>query len=181
MSEIYVNIQGRVGSDVEYRLAGQVPIASFRLGSNPRQFVRDKGWIDRPTTWFTVECWRSLAENVKDSLIKGQPVVVVGKLKTTEWHDSGGTLRSRTVLDASAIGHDLSRGTAVFSKRTSHSTGHSTSLEEEMRELSEYVDSQAEANPFPPHGADDSLPEASPLPHGTGKADPEEEATPRAA
>lgn len=154
MNEIYVTIQGRVGSEVEFRQAGQVSIASFRLGSNPRQFVRDKGWVDRPTTWFTVECWRGLAENVKESVGKGQPVVVFGKLKTTEWQDNEGNPRSRTVLEATSIGHDLTRGVAMFTKRAPQASVQTSSLEEEMRELSEFVDSQAEVNPFPPQGSE---------------------------
>lgn len=141
IGETYITVQGRVGGDVEYKdtNASKVAIASFRLGSTPRFYDRGEGvWTDRPTTWFTVECWRTLAENVKSSVQKGQPVVVTGRLKTTEWLDDEGKRQSRTVIDAFSVGHDLTRGTAVFRKTSQLQQGQPTiSLDEEMRRLSD--------------------------------------------
>ena len=152
VGEIYVNVQGRVGSEVEFKQAGQVPIASFRLASTPRQFNRGE-WSDKPTTWFTVECWRTLAQNVRESLAKGQPVLVSGKLKTTEWKDEEtGQPRSKTVLDAFSVGHDLARGTAKFAKNPGQVSQPYNSLDEEMRNLGDRAEQSAERSPFPPHG-----------------------------
>jgi single-strand DNA-binding protein len=47
---------------------------------------------------------------------RGQPVVVTGRLKTTHWDDSEGVTRTKTVIDAFSVGHDLTRGTAAFTK-----------------------------------------------------------------
>jgi single-strand DNA-binding protein len=51
------------------------------------------------------------------SISKGQPVIVTGRLRTSEWEHDGET-HSRLVLDATTIGHDLSRGTSVFRRST---------------------------------------------------------------
>jgi single-strand DNA-binding protein len=144
VGETYVTVQGRVGGDVEYKDATstKVALASFRLASTPRYYDRGEGgWADRPTTWFTVECWRTLAENVKGSLERGQPVMVMGRLKTTEWTDEKGERQSRTVIDAFCVGHDLARGTAMFRKSAPlQQSQPSVSLDEEMRRLSDVAE-----------------------------------------
>lgn len=158
VGETYVTVQGRVGSDVQFKEAAgsKVALASFRLGSTPRFYDRGEGqWADRPTTWFTVECWRTLAENVKASLVRGQPVTVTGRLKTTEWVDQG-VQRSRTVLDAFSVGHDLTRGTAAFRKNPPQERAlASVSADEEMRGLSDLVETNASVGEESPFGAEE--------------------------
>lgn len=109
--DAYVQLTGNVGGTVEFRNT-TVPIASFRLAHTPR--VRRNGeWGDAPTTWITVTCFRALAENVKGSLHKGHPVVVAGRLRTNVWSKEGQTYE-RLTLEATTVGHDLTRGTATF-------------------------------------------------------------------
>ncbi|NEA36954.1 single-stranded DNA-binding protein [Streptomyces sp. SID13031] len=118
ITETYVAVQGWIGSDIRYReVSDGLPVVTFRLATTPRQFDRSSGgWTDRPTNWFTVECWRALATNVKQSMERGHPVVVTGRFRTTEWQDEEGAPRSRLVLEAFGVGHDLSKGTATFTK-----------------------------------------------------------------
>lgn len=118
LGETYVTVQGWVGSDLDFKeIGGQTARATFRLGSTPRQFDRTLGtYVDKPTTWFTVECWRALAQNAFDSVHVGQPVIVTGRLRTHEWTDDAGESRSRVVLEAFSLGHDLTRGTTSFTK-----------------------------------------------------------------
>lgn len=145
VGEVVVTVQGRIGSDVEFKSAENgTGLAVFRLGSNARFYHRGENrWKDRPTTWFTVECWRTLAENAGKSLQKGQPVIVTGRLKTSEWTNDGET-RSKTVLDAYTIGHDLARGTASFTKNPPQQQDQaSESATDEMRQLVEHVESSA--------------------------------------
>ena len=109
--DAYVQLTGNVGGTVEFRNNG-VPVASFRLAHTPR--VRRNGeWADAATTWITVTCFRALAENVKASLHKGQPVLVAGRLRTNVWTKEGVTYE-RLTLEATTVGHDLTRGTATF-------------------------------------------------------------------
>jgi single-strand DNA-binding protein len=107
---------GNVGSEVEYRqVRDDLAFASFRLACTPR--TRKAGdWVDGETTWIAVSCSRSLAEHVKSSVGKGDPVIVVGRLRTTRWTDNQGVDQERMIIEATSIGHDLTRGTAVFRK-----------------------------------------------------------------
>jgi single-strand DNA-binding protein len=125
MSDVHVTLSGYVASEVEFKegfnRAGERMAhndrAFFRLGATPRYFDRSAGrWRDGETVWLTVKAWRALAHNVASSLSLGQPVVVVGKLKTSVWKGEDGQVHSREVLEATVVGHDLNRGTSAFSR-----------------------------------------------------------------
>ncbi|NTW42354.1 MAG: single-stranded DNA-binding protein [Cellulomonadaceae bacterium] len=93
-----------------------VPFTSFRLATTPRWFDSRQGlWVEGRTEWFTVKAFRDVAFNVAASIHKGDPVVVHGKVRTEEWAGEDGP-RTTLVLDASALGHDLTRGTAKFAR-----------------------------------------------------------------
>ncbi len=112
--EAAVWITGNVGGEVEFRTFGDdVAYASLRVASTPR-LRRGGEWVDGATTWLTVTCTRALAENVRDSIKKGDPVVVVGRLRTNRWEDSERGPQERLVLEAISIGHDLTRGHGDF-------------------------------------------------------------------
>ena len=96
-----------------------VPFTSFRVATTPRHFDKGHGaWADGRTEWLTVKVFRDVALNVAVSINKGDPVVVHGKLRTEEWQGENGP-RSGMVVEASALGHDLTRGRSVFA-RTVH-------------------------------------------------------------
>ena len=107
---------GNVGSEVEFRqVRDDLAFASFRLACTPR--TRKAGdWVDGETTWIAVSCSRATAEHVRSSIGKGDPVIVVGRLRTTRWTDNQGVEQERMIIEATSIGHDLSRGTSVFRK-----------------------------------------------------------------
>lgn len=113
-----VTVVGWVGSDLRtYHLdgVGGVPYAQFRLASTRRVLDRQSGaFRDGPTLWFTVKAWRAAAVNLDASLAKGDPVLVVGRLGQSEWVAQDGAPRSELVLEALAVGHDLSFGTTKF-------------------------------------------------------------------
>ncbi len=114
MNEIDVTLRGWVGADVRHRLAGDTPVADFRLGVTPRHYdTKQSGWVDGETQWFTVKAWRQLADNVRDSLRRSDPVVVHGRLTQSTWIKDG---VERTTLEVTAVsvGHDLSLGTSQF-------------------------------------------------------------------
>jgi single-strand DNA-binding protein len=111
--EAYVHMTGYVGGDVEYR-NNTLPTASFRLACTPR-IRRGGDWSDGETTWLTITCFRSLAEHAASSVRKGDPVIVIGKLRTSVWVKDG-VQQERTVLEAQTIGHDLTRGTSAFNR-----------------------------------------------------------------
>lgn len=118
MNDTYITITGWVGSEVTVTEVGpDTSVATFRVGSTPRRFRRtDATWVDGETIWFTVKAWRALAEHAAASLVKGDPVVVHGRLEADVWVREDGTRSTRFVLVAISVGHDLARGTATFVK-----------------------------------------------------------------
>jgi single-strand DNA-binding protein len=114
MNEAFVTFQGWVGNEIVHRETTQGNVANFRVGSTPRIRKRNGDWVDGPTSWFSVTCWRTLADHVRDSVRKGEPVVVHGRLRTDVWEREDGQSSVTYVVEASYVGHDLTRGTAVF-------------------------------------------------------------------
>ncbi len=133
MFETQLTIIGNAITAPEYRRlteSGQVA-ASFRVASNSRRFDKvNNRWVDGHTLRVRVTCWRRLAEGVVPSIKAGDPVIVVGSLYTRDWTDDQGNRRVLYEMDASAIGHNLSRGTASF-ERTPPSLGLSVIEDEE--------------------------------------------------
>jgi single-strand DNA-binding protein len=111
-----VSMTGRLGTDVERRTSRNgTPYVRFRLGAT-RRVQRDGEWTDAGTTWVSVRCYRHLAVNTHYSLQKGDPVIVVGRLRVETWVTESGVQRESTVLDADAVGHDLTWGTDKFNR-----------------------------------------------------------------
>jgi single-strand DNA-binding protein len=99
------------------RLASGASKVTLRIAYTERRFNRETGdWGDGPTSFVNVLCWRTLADNVAMCLRKGEPVVVRGRMRIREYEDNEGSPRSITEVEASQVGHDLSRGVAHFSR-----------------------------------------------------------------
>ena len=117
MNDSTITVRGWLGADVDLRRAGDVPVASFRLACTPRKFnPRTETWSDGGTQWFTVTCWRGLAQNVADSLRRGDPVVVQGRLELRTYVNSQNVEVEALEIEAASVGHDLARGTSRFTR-----------------------------------------------------------------
>ena len=82
MNETLITLAGWLGNDVQLRQAGDQTVASFRVASTPRRYQRKTdSWVDGDTQWYTVSTWRELAHNCSESLRRGDPVVVHGRLR----------------------------------------------------------------------------------------------------
>jgi len=115
MNETFVTFHGWAGSDVRFRTAKDVSVADVRVGVTPR-LKKDGDWVDGETTWYTVTAWRSLADHLRDSVRKGDPLIVHGRLRTETWVPEEGGPSTTLQVDASLIGHDLTRGISHFIK-----------------------------------------------------------------
>ena len=115
MSDTYVTFHGWVGNEVTHRDPNGVSVVNFRVASTPR--IKRKGeWMDGDTTWYSVTVWRQLADNVRGSIRKGDPVIVHGRLRTDSWERGDGQVSHTLCIDASMVGHDLTRGTSTFQR-----------------------------------------------------------------
>jgi single-strand DNA-binding protein len=111
-----VTLVGNLASDVMLRHTAASVVANFRIAVSDGYFDRKtQAWVDRPPVYLSVSAWRSLGENCAQSLVKGQPVVVVGKLRQREYEKDGRTVVVHEV-EAERVGHDLTRGQATFTR-----------------------------------------------------------------
>ena len=107
-----ITLTGRLVADPEVKFgASGVAIANLRVVTSGRRKT-DAGWEDTDTTFWSVTAFRQLAENVAESLFKGDLVIVTGKVKSREWQDNEGNKRVSWEVTADHVGPDLSRATA---------------------------------------------------------------------
>jgi single-strand DNA-binding protein len=123
MNETITTIVGNLVDEPNRRkLESGVSVTSFRVASTARRFDRvTSHWIDSDTLFLKVTCWRNLAENTERCLVKGDPVVVTGKLYT-RLYEVGDARRAAYELEASAVGFDLNRGVGTFKRTSSNRT-----------------------------------------------------------
>lgn len=112
-----ITLQGWIGSEPTLREVGGASVSSFRIGMTPRRYHRQRDeWVDGETQWYTVNAWRSLADHCHRSLHKGDPVVVHGRLNHRTYLNKSEVEVISLEIDASTIGHDLTRGCSQFLK-----------------------------------------------------------------
>jgi len=117
MGDTYVTFHGWVGNDVTHRDVNGVTVVNLRVASTPR-IKRKAQWMDGDTTRYSVYAWRSLADNIRDSVKKGDAVIVHGRLRSEAWQREDGQMSSTLMVEASFVGHDLCRGTSAFVRST---------------------------------------------------------------
>lgn len=113
-----ISIKGFVSSEIESRtLDTGVFISKFRMGSteSKRDHITNQ-WVDGPTNWFHVSAFRALAANTAMSIHKGDRIIVIGKLKVSNYLRKDGTQGTNVDIEAESIGHDLKFGVASFHK-----------------------------------------------------------------
>ncbi|WP_061960598.1 single-stranded DNA-binding protein [Demequina flava] len=120
MNDLTITVTGWVATTPAFvvRKDGQpTDMCTFRVAQTPRRFDRDSGsWVDKKTEWFDIRVRGKAAVFVEKSVHKGEPVIVAGRLQTDEWATQSGGARFALQVNASAIGHDLSRGIATFKR-----------------------------------------------------------------
>jgi single-strand DNA-binding protein len=148
VNEAVVTVIGFVAQDPIFEvLASGTSLMSLRIGSTPRRYDREIGqWRDEDPMFLTVSCWRGLADNLQAcELQRGDPVIVTGKLRIREYLKDG-QRRFSAQIEATTVGHDLSRGIARF-QRSQRAAG----LPEDRRQADDVADRWLE------EGADDNL------------------------
>jgi single-strand DNA-binding protein len=65
----------------------------------------------------TVSCWGRVVAGTSAALVKGDPVIVVGHIHTSEYDDRDGNRRSSIEVRATAVGPDLARCGARLDRR----------------------------------------------------------------
>lgn len=110
-------IVGTIVTDPIHRRVGDQQVVKFRVASNSRRRTADGEWESGNSLFVNVNCWGRLVNGVSGALIKGDPVMVVGHVYTSEYEDREGNRRSSVEVRATAVGPDLARSIVRIQQR----------------------------------------------------------------
>lgn len=127
-----VTIEGTAVADSELRFSQSgTAVGRIRVVAQDRRMNRETSeWEDGDQLWIDVTCFKQLAENVAESVLKGDRIIITGKIRTEEWEDrETGQKRSKVALIADAVAVSLQFRPVPHS--SSKSASRATSRDEE--------------------------------------------------
>src|SRR5579872_173256 len=113
---------GTRAPELRFTNTGQAT-AAFGLAVNRRWQNRQTQEWEEATSFFNIVCWREMAENVAESIVKGSRVVVTGRLEQRSWETDQGEKRSVVEVTADEIGPSLRWATAQVTKNERRGPG----------------------------------------------------------
>lgn len=116
MFETPMTVVGRIVTDPVRRKVGDQEVFKFRVASNARRRTGEGTWEPGNSLFITVNCWGRLVAGAGAALGKGDAVIAVGHVFTSEYEDREGIRRSSLEMRATAVGPDLSRGIVRIEK-----------------------------------------------------------------
>jgi single-strand DNA-binding protein len=116
--ETIMTVVGNLVADPEIKFTPSgAAVANFTVASTPRSFDKDSGqWKDQPALFMRCSIWRQPAENVVESLSRGDRVIVQGRLTQRSYETAEGEKRSVVELLVDEIGPSLRYATVKVSK-----------------------------------------------------------------
>ena len=119
----HTTIVGNLVDDPELRFTNTgTAVANLRVAVTQR-IQQDGEWRDGDTSFFKVNVWRDQAENLADSLSKGDRVMVTGRLRQRSWETPEGDKRSVTEIEADKVGAGLKWATVKVERTSQRSNG----------------------------------------------------------
>lgn len=101
--------------ELRFTPAGKA-VANFVVAESQRVRDADGGWKDGDSTFWRCSIWDSQAENMAESLSKGQRVIVVGEAKQRSFETRDGEKRTVIEVTATEVGPSLRWATAKVEK-----------------------------------------------------------------
>lgn len=106
-----ITVVGNLTADPELRyLTSGTALATFSVACN-RRYQKDGEWTE-DTSFFDAVAWRDLADNICESVSKGDRVIVSGRLEQRSWENDAGEKRSKVEIVVDDIGPSLRFATA---------------------------------------------------------------------
>lgn len=98
--EPVVTVYGNLTDDPDMKfLQDGKAVVNFTIASTPRRFDRQSNdWVDGDTLYMRCSAFGVYAENIAESLHKGNRVIALGTLKQRSWEDANGGGK-RTVIE----------------------------------------------------------------------------------
>lgn len=117
MPDNSVTVVGNITRDPELRFTPNgTPVANIGIACNRRWMDRSTNEWKEETSFFNVTAWAEMAENIGNSLAKGDRIIVTGRLEQRSWETDQGDKRSVVEIRADEIGPSLRWATANVEK-----------------------------------------------------------------
>lgn len=102
-----ITIHGRLTQDVELKQTPSgVSVCNFTVAVD-RSYSKGE---DKITDFFTVVCWRGLADMVSKYFGKGKEILVSGEMQSRKWSDNDGNNRISWEIQANTVDFCGSKG-----------------------------------------------------------------------
>jgi single-strand DNA-binding protein len=123
--ETLITVIGNITGDPELRFTPSgAAVANFTVASTPRTFDRDTNeWKDADTLFMRCSIWREAAENVAESLTKGNRVIVTGRLVQRSYETNEGEKRTVVELQVDEVGPSLRYASAKVTRKAAANHG----------------------------------------------------------
>lgn len=120
-----ITVLGNLTKDpvLKYVPTGKAVI-NFAIACNHGWRDREsQAWVEGEASFFKVECWDALAENIAESFRKGDPLIVVGRM-TCRKYEQEGQMRESWEIRADTVGPDMRKRSASLRRvlRNNHGT-----------------------------------------------------------
>lgn len=116
--ETTITVIGNLTDDPELKFTSSgAAVANFTVASTPRTFDKNSNeWKDGDANFFRCAAWRQLAENVAESLQKGQRVIVTGRLRIRNYERQDGSKGTAVEIDVDEVGPSVRFATAKVTR-----------------------------------------------------------------
>jgi len=99
-----ITAQGNLVFDPDFSVTSTgISVCKMRIACNESKKAQDGSWTDGDASYFDVVAWRGLAEAATDAFQKGQPILVVGKVRVRKYEDKNGVERTAVEITADEI------------------------------------------------------------------------------
>lgn len=116
-NEAFITITGNATEDAALKFTQSgAAVANVTIAVTPREKNGDQ-WVDGQAAFYRVAAWRDMAENMAESIRKGDRVTVVGRLKPREFEHNG-EKRTSLDVDADSVALDLRFRAATAAPKT---------------------------------------------------------------
>lgn len=102
-----ITIHGRLTHDIELKKTQSgVSVCNFTVAVD-RSYSKGE---DKTTDFFTVVCWRGLADMIAKYFTKGKEILVSGEMQSRKWQDNDGNTRISWEIQANTVDFCGSKG-----------------------------------------------------------------------
>lgn len=118
-----ITMTGNLTADPEMKyLPSGKPVVNFSIANNRRWKDQRSGEWKEDTTYVGVTAFDRLAENIAESLGKGDKVTISGRLNIESW-EKDGERKTKTVINAMDVSASLQRATVAVTRNPREEQG----------------------------------------------------------